>query len=121
MLSAGVTNPTRQGLPGSCKFLKIRAALEQPRIVPTVLSDSFPIPYHQQSDTGFITSERLATIDLITRLNKVHLHYGSHLRLSQTQCNSLPPYILKLLETARDADSTGLSPAELLHASWRTA
>ena len=64
-----------------------------------------------QTGNGFTIHERLATIDFITRLNKVHLRYGSHLRLFQTQCNSLPPYILKLLETARTAASAGLSPA----------
>ena len=80
-----------------------------------MLHDFKSVPVFRHEAAGFTSHDSLATINSVTRLNKVHLHYGSYFRSSYTLHNSLPPYAVKLLDSRTGIrETTGLSPAGFL-------
>jgi hypothetical protein len=82
-----------------------------PRMV-LMLLDVLSVPVVRHEAAGFNSHDSLATINSVTRLNRVHLYYGSYPRLFYTLHNSLPPYEVKLLDPRTGIrESTGISPA----------
>ena len=114
VLLTGGVNSSNEGLPSSYATLKIRAAPEQPRIALTPKT-SLSAPVILRETTGFNSGDCLTAINYITRLNRVHLRYGSHLRSSCTLHGSLPPRAAKLLCSRTGVRKhPGLSPGGFL-------
>jgi len=110
-IQTGGVNSSSKGLPRSCATLEMRAVPEQPRAVP-ILQGLMPAPVLPYGTAGFTIQDSLATANSVTRLNRVHLRYGSHLRPFCTLHNSLPPYAAKLLDSRTGIrESTGIAPA----------
>jgi len=70
-----------------------------------------PISVLQRETAGFNNHDSLATTDSVTRLYRVHLHYGSYLRSFYTLHDLLPPHAVKLLDSRTEIrENPGISP-----------
>ena len=70
-----------------------------------------PVSVLQRETAGFNNHDSLATINSVTRLYGVHLHYSSYLRSFYTLHDLLPPHAVKLLDSRTEIrENPGISP-----------
>ncbi len=98
---------------GSPTFMRNPRNMRRPRATPdgSHATGITPISVLQRETAGFNSHDSLATINSVTRLDRVHLHYGSHFRSFYTLHNSLPPHAVKLLDSRTEIrENPGISP-----------
>jgi len=70
-----------------------------------------PVSVLQRETADFNNHDSLATTNSVTRLNEVHLYYGSYLRSFYTLHDLLPPHAVKLLDSRTEIrENPGISP-----------
>ena len=111
---SGLQNRSRQlQQQGSPTFMCNPRNARHPRTTPgsSHATDFMSAPVFRRETAGFTIQDSLAAADSITRLNRVHFRYGSHLRTSCTLHDLLPPHAAKLLDSRTGIRETpGISP-----------
>jgi len=102
---------------GSPTFMCNPRNARHPRTTPgsSHATDFMSAPVFRRETAGFTIQDSLAAANSVTRLNRVHLRYGSHLRTSCTLHDLLPPHAAKLLDSRTEIrESPGISPGGFL-------